>query len=478
MDWYFENIKESNASNLPDDSGVNRFIELNRSVGAQTFLVIPMTGYVSKANASACGFSIAKYGPQQDNDWQWRPDCGNGRHTNGTNISGNDPLDTSIAITPAFVTSWVNFLVSRYGNAENGGVRFYNTDNEPDLWFETQRDVAPSGLTYDQWRDHTLQYAAAVKAGDPTAKVLGPGTGVWSYYFESPYDGQRGDWGSPDDRLAHGGIYFTPWFLGQMQAYEQAHSQRILDYLDLHYYPQSGVALVGAGDAALQAKRLRSTRSLWDPTYIDESWIAQSGPDNGIVRLIPRMREWVDANYPGTKLAIGEYNWGGLEDINGALAQADVLGIFGREELDLATLWAPPDSNQPGAFAFRIYRNYDGSGSKFGDTRLRASSTDQEKLAIYAAQRSSDLALTLVIINKTSGDLTSLVSLANFNPASQAQVYRYSAVNLTAIQHLSDQAVTASGFNATFPANSITLVILPPATPVQWKYLYIPLIHR
>jgi hypothetical protein len=186
----------------------------------------------------------------------------------------------------------------------------------------------------------------------------------------------------------------------------------------------------------------------------------------------------VDANYPGTKLAIGEYNWGGLEDINGALAQADVLGIFGREELDLATLWAPPDSNQPGAFAFRIYRNYDGSGSKFGDTRLRASSTDQEKLAIYAAQRSSDLALTLVIINKTSGDLTSLVSLANFNPASQAQVYRYSAVNLTAIQHLSDQAVTASGFNATFPANSITLVILPPATPVQWKYLYIPLIHR
>src|SRR5204863_2203380 len=119
--------------------------------------------------------------------------------------------------------------------------------------------------------------------------------------------------------------------------------------VDLHFYPQDGEALVPAGDAVLQAVRLRSTRSLWDPTYTDESWIADT------VRLIPRMREWVANNYPGTKLAITEYNWGGLEDINGALAQADILGIFGREGLDLATIWDPPSFSQPGAFAFRMY---------------------------------------------------------------------------------------------------------------------------
>ena len=49
------------------------------------------------------------------------------------------------------------------------------------------------------------------------------------------------------------------------------------------------------------------------------------------------------------------------------LAQADVLGIFGRENLDLATLWSPPDSSQPGAFAFRMYRNYDTNGHGFGN---------------------------------------------------------------------------------------------------------------
>jgi hypothetical protein len=78
---------------------------------------------------------------------------------------------------------------------------------------------------------------------------------------------------------------------------------------------------------------------------------------------------------------------------------ADVLGIFGREGLNLATLWAPPSPTDPGAFAFRMYRNYDGQGAAFGDTSVAASSADQGQLAIYAARRGGDGVLTLIIIN-------------------------------------------------------------------------------
>ena len=53
------------------------------------------------------------------------------------------------------------------------------------------------------------------------------------------------------------------------------------------------------------------------------------------VRLIPRVKEWVDQYYPGTKIGITEYNWGAEAHINGATSQADVLGIFGREGLDI-----------------------------------------------------------------------------------------------------------------------------------------------
>ena len=218
-------------------------------------------------------------------------------------------------------------------------------------------------------------------------KTLGPVLWGWCAYFFSALD----ECSSGADYTSHGNTAFVAWYLQQMKAYEQAHGVRLLDYLDLHYYPQAdGVSLSGAGNAATQALRLRSTRSLWDPTYVDESWIGGAGWQGGIVKLIPRMKEWVTANYPGTKLAITEYNWGALDHINGALAQADVLGIFGREGLDLATLWGPPTANQPGAYAFRMYRNYDGQHHTFGDderARRQRRSRPSRHLCRAAQQR-------------------------------------------------------------------------------------------
>lgn len=484
-DWYFQNIPNanSNLAALPTGSASDRFVEQNLRTGSESFIAIPMIGWVAKrrppgdAHPYDCGFSIAKYGAQQANDWQWDPDCGNGRKPDGSPITGNNPADTSAVVTPAFMRAWIVHLVARFGAATDGGVRFYNLDNEPDLWHETHRDVFPLALTYDQYRDTTIAYATAIKAADPAARTLGPAAFGWTGYWHSPRDSQNQDWSSPDDRNAHGGVPFVPWYLGQLRAYEQANGVRLLDYLDLHYYPQaSGVALGPAGDAATQARRLRSTRALWDPTYVDESWIAQAGPDGGIVKLIPRMKQWVNDHYPGTLLAIGEYNWGGLEHLNGALTQADVLGIFGREGLDLATMWSPPTADQPGAFAFRMYRNYDGNGGAFGDIRIQAVSSDQSRLAVYAAQRGGDQALTMLVINKTNTELTSLVTLRNAPSALSAQVFRYSAANLNTIQSLPDQVVSAAGFTATFPAQSITLFVMTDQQALS--YLFLPLVRQ
>jgi hypothetical protein len=300
----------------------------------------------------------------------------------------------------------------------------------------------------------------------------------WTAYFYSALDWAAGGawWNNPVDRLAHGDVPFTDWYLQQMQAYEQQHGTRILDYLDLHYYPAApGVTLAPAGDANTQALRLRSTRSLWDDTYIDESWIGSSGYPP--VALIPRMHDWVNDFYPGTKLAITEYNWGALDHINGALAQADVLGIFGREGLDLATLWAGPDFDDPGAFAFRIYRNYDGQGHKFGETSVSAGSSDQEQLSIYAARRSSDGALTLVVINKSGSEQTAEVNISGFPIGGAAQVFRYSPAHMSQIEQLASQPVAGNGFTAPFSVNSITLFVLPFAfTPTD--FVYLPVVVR
>ena len=418
------------------------------------------TRWTPKSRALTCGFAVSKYGTQQSTD-PWQPNCGNGITPGGAAITGNDPTDTSTAITPAFVQSWIGHLHGRYGTAANGGVRFYNLDNEPMLWPDTHRDVHPAPTSYDEMRTRTWAYAAAIKASDPAALTLGPAEWGWTGYFWSALDWSAGGswWNNPQDRLAHGNVPFVEWYLQQMRAYEQQHGTHILDYVDLHYYPQaSGVSLSPAGSAATQALRLRSTRSLWDPSYVDESWIGEA------VRLVPRMREWVATDYPGTKTAVTEYNWGGLEHVNGALTQADLLGIFGREGLDLATLWAPPTASQPGAYAFRMYRNYDGSHGRFGDTSVHATSADQGRLAIYAAERASDGALTLMVVNKTGTPLTSGITLAGFAAGAAASRYRYSAAVPSAIVHEADVAVAGGAVNATFPASSITLLVVPRGT--------------
>ncbi|MEV1011640.1 glycoside hydrolase family 44 protein [Streptomyces sp. NPDC049881] len=459
-DWYFENIPNDNPApeNLPDGSETDRFVEQNLETGTETVLTLPMLGWVAKERARACGFSVEKYGPQQSTD-VWAPDCGNGLTPEGEEITGTDPADTSVAVGPEYVTDWIEHLQSRYGSAAEGGVEFYNLDNEPDLWHHTHRDVRPEGLGYDELRDRTYAYGAAVKAADPDAQTLGPvGWGLNSIFYsglDQDVCSETNCWSNPPDKAAHGGQDLGPWYLDEMRRYEEEHGTRVLDYFDIHIYPQqSGVFNQEPGSAETQELRLRSTRQLWDPTYVDESWIGQP------VRFIPRMRDLVDAHYPGTKLAITEYNWGAHGHINGALAQADVLGIFGREGLDMAALWTAPAADAPVAHAFRMYRNYDGRGGAFGDTSLAATSADQERLAVYAARREADGALTLMVVNKSGEDLTSPVSLTGA-AAGTAEVYRYSPADLTGIVREADQPVTGSGFTATFPADSITHLVLP-----------------
>jgi hypothetical protein len=455
-DWYYENIVRA-----PGDT-LDALVAGNLSRGTNTVVTVPMLGWVSKSSPSshpfACGFKVSKYGAQTGTDAAWDSDCGNGVRAAGGNVTGNDPTDTSVAAGPSFVQSMVAHLVATHGSAASGGVRTYELDNEPALWNGTHRDVHPAAVTYDELRTKSVATAQAVKAADPAAEVAGPGDWGWCAYFYSPAD--SGGCGDGPDRQAHGSTPMAAWYLAQLKAASDTAGTRLLDVFDEHYYPQSsGVALASAGDANTQALRLRSTRSLWDPTYSDESWISV---DVGAppIRLIPWMRDLVAANYPGTRTSISEYNWGGLESLNGALAQADVLGIFGRERLDRALLWSPPSPSQPGAYAFRMYRDYDGNGARFGETSVRATSADQGALSVYAAQRAADGAVTVMVVNKTGTDLTSSLSLngATYGPA--AQQWSYSGADLAHVVRKADVAVGGGSATATFAANSVTLLVL------------------
>jgi hypothetical protein len=459
FDWFFESLPYDSAT--PGEQG-DTFISTSRAGGAEPMLTIPMLDWVAKVGPGRgrlASFHKSIYQNQQSFD-PWFPEAGNGKLPNGTLITGNDPNDANRPAGDAFEQGWLDHLKTQWAAQP---LRYYLLDNEPSIWFSTHRDVAPLGLTMEEMLARMIALATRIRSTDPNAVIVGPEEWGWSAYLLSGYDQQWGpthSWAHPD-RDAHGGVEYVAWLLDQLHQHELSTGRRLLDVFSLHYYPQGGEFWPGGTDDATQQLRNRSTRSLWDPIYHDESWIDTE------VQLIPRMKAWRDANYPGLPLAITEYNWGGEGHMNGATAQADILGIFGREGLDIATRWTTPEDDDPKPAvrpvfrAMQMYRNYDGAKSTFGDASVEVTGDDPDRFSAFAAQRSSDGALTVMAVAKSlSGATPVTIDIGGFAAGGPAKVWQLAAGSITA---LADVALVNGVLTTSVPAQSVTLFVVPAA---------------
>ncbi|MGA2657607.1 MAG: glycoside hydrolase family 44 protein [Verrucomicrobiota bacterium] len=465
-DWYFESYPDSTST---PGGTADSFVANSKGGGARPMITVPMIGWapmLGPGRSILYSYSVAKYGPQTSTD-PWLPGAGNGKSsTNGSApITWNNPHDANFPTNTAFEQGYVQHLLRQWGPSTNGGVGFYLMDNEHSLWYSTHQDIHPVGPTMQEILGKMLATASMVKSNDPNVLVLGPEEWGWSGYFYSGYDqqwsGQHGDYNPAHypDRATNGGWDYMPWLLNQFREHDTNTGRRLLDYFTLHCYPQENG--VGGTDAssATALLRNRSTRQFWDTNYVDPSWI------NSIIMLIPRMKNWASTYYPGTKIGITEYNWGAEADINGATAQADLLGIFGREGLDLATRWTTPAAGTPTYNSMKMYRNYDGHKSAFGDTSVSATGPNPDNLSTFAAVRSSDGALTAMVINKQlTASATASLTLTNFLPSGAAQAWQLTASNL--ITRLPDLSFAGNTFTNTVPPQSITLFVLPAGAPV------------
>lgn len=458
-DWYFESYPDSSA--IPGATA-DAFVSNSLAGGAQPMITIPMIGWAPKlgpGRAIISSYSIAKYGPQTGWD-SYNTNDGNGIGTNAATqtswlITTNNPDDANFPTNSAFESTYVQHLIGNWGYSTNGGVHYYIMDNEHSIWFSTHRDVHPVGPSMQEMLGRILDYGSMVKSNDPNALVCAPEEWGWSGYFYSGYDQQNPGY---LDRATNGGWDYMPWLLNQLHQHDTNTGQRLLDYFTLHCYPQGGEYSDDISPAT-ELLRNTSTRQFWDTNYVDQSWIGEQ-PTNNILMLIPRMKAWVTNYYPGTKIGVTEYNWGAEPYINGATAQADILGIFGREGLDLATRWTVPASNTPTYLAMKIYRNYDGNKSAFGDTSVSATVPDPDNLSAFAAIRTNDSALTVMVVNKTLTGLTPLLlNVTNFANSGIAQAWQITASNV--IAQLPAIPYAGGVLSNQLPAQSITLFILP-----------------
>ena len=461
-DYYFESIPDSLPAGFSGPgASLDGFISDTRSANAQPIITVPLLDWVAAINGASHpykhSFSISKYGTQQSSDY-YESDAGNGISSlTGKQITGNNPADAYTASSAAFQQGWISHLVGKWGKANGNGVRYYAMDNEPSLWYSTHIDVHPNPPPMQEIYNKTVAYSAMIKAQDANAQILGPEE--WGYYalFRSGVDQANNN---DADSAAHGNLGYVPWLLQALHTHDAGTGIRSLDIFTTHYYPQGGEAFSGT-DATTQLLRNRSTRSLWDAAYTDETWQKYFG--GGKIQLIPRMKNWVSAYYPGLKTGITEYNWGPDDYIGGATAQADVLGIMGREGLDMATRWVCPGTGTVTYNAFKMYRNYDGNNSAFGETSVSATGPNPDNVAVFGATRAIDGALTVMVVSKSlSGNTPASVNLSHFAAGGAAQAWQLTSANV--ITRLADVPVSGGAMSVSLPPLSVTLYVIPPAT--------------
>jgi len=145
-------------------------------------------------------------------------------------------------------------------------------------------------------------------------------------------------------------------------------------------------------DADAAALRLRATRSFWDPSYVDESWIGEP------IQLIPRLKEWIAANYPGLGISIGEWSFGADAHISGALATAETLGRFGQQGVYSAFYWQGPAKGTGTFWAFRAFRDFDGAGGHFLEQSLPT--REGRNVSLFASRDAAGGHVVAVLVNR------------------------------------------------------------------------------
>ncbi len=450
-DWNHSSDSYLGDSNVPGKT-VTDFHDKNRSLGvAYSLVTMPMAGYVARDKNG----TVNQNETAPSNRWD------------DVVVAKNSAFSLTPNLTDGHVYSdeFINFLVNKYGKANTAtGIKGYALDNEPALWTSTHSRLHPNKVTVSEMITRSTALSKAIKAVDATAEIFGAVT----YGFGEHYNLQDApDWSNYSSTYAT----YIDAFLANLKSASDTQGKRLLDVLDIHWYPEAqGTTLAGNkvrilennSDPDVARARMQAPRSLWDPTYREDSWIGQWYASTAFP-LIPKLKASIDRYYPGTKLAITEFDYGGNNHISGGIATADVLGIYGKYGVYFSSYWGNVDGYV--SSAYKLYRNVDGANTTFGDTEIDATNPDIENTSIYASTEGAGGKAHVILINKKNTPVNIHLNLANIT-ANKADVYGFDATN-TAITKRASVNVGANGLDYTLPAlTAVHLIFAGTSTTV------------
>lgn len=305
-----------------------------------------------------------------------------------------------------------------YAPCEDGGLPPSCDAGDPGL------DPESRGISEAEWFARSTDLARAIRAADEDAIVIGPSTN-----------------GFASSRLvARQPMRFFGRYVDHLRA-ESGAGRPLVDAIALAWPTEitsparancaspSGSPIAGMSGSEGRNERLDAARSLYDPGYDEHSWVS-CNPDFGApIRLLPRLRELAGASVD-VDLAITGYDFGGEDDISGAIAVAEALGAFGREGVRFAYL------DEGGTFAeaaLAMYRSYDGAGGAFGDLAMPAQVDDAsveagmleiDRAVAFGSAFAEDASRVVVVaINRTAAPLSASIRVIHRRRLSNAEVF-------------------------------------------------------
>ena len=351
---------------------------------------------------------------------------------------------------------------------------FVSLDNEPELWNSTHLEVqGPMRVTSDDYITKTINLSKALKDQFPDVIIFGP----VHYGFNGIYSWQ----GEPGiNATPNGTNWFPDKYLQAISSASTTYGKPLVDVYDFHWYPEvynaSSTRITSMSSSSLSdsdvQQIVQAPRDLWDPTWHDPNnsnpWVYNILSNNGAnpssnIRIIPRLQAKITAEFPGMKgLAITEYEGGGWNHIAGTVAQADMLGVFGAQNLFAASLWPPSGTYDYALAGFRAFRGFDGGTANFGDTSVQASSSDVSKVALYASTDSTTPGrVVFIAINRTKNSLVTAIN--GMTLSGTATIYQMTASSASPQNPVhpvlvGTQAASGTSLKITLPALSVTTV--------------------
>ncbi|WP_342085439.1 glycoside hydrolase family 44 protein [Dyadobacter sp. OTU695] len=332
------------------------------------------------------------------------------------------------------------------------GIRYWNLDNEPEIWSGTHDDVMPVQLSPQEFMQRYIELAKKARARFPEIKLVGPVTAnEWQWYN---WDGKP---------ITENGKSY-PWleyFIKTIAEEQQKSGVRLLDVLDIHFYPSTKKT-----EEVVQLHRVFFDRNYNFPEANGVKTI-NGGYDNSITReyIFGRCNDWLN-QYLGTDhgVTLGLTETGidnSVAPSVTAVWYASTLGEFMKNNVEMFTPW----SWKTGMWeTLHLLGRYNQSHSVSGV------SGNETLVSAYPSVNAAGDSMTVVLVNRSEAAQAVSVRFNHFFPL-QEKAATYTLSQLPAEETFVSHTQNALNKSEADVAGNVLNVSLPPmsVTAIQLR---------